>query len=630
MAVEDIINEARDYAATSLAEALPLVQAAQTAISSWGTFGVFGGPTVPPLENIEIDAEIPELEVPELDVPDAPEAPGDYAPLPALDVGTAPDIDAIAPTFLEPERPANLRDFAVSAPSITTEFAFPEPPEQLQDINFLPPELADRAEPEEPELQIPVFEATDPGSAPTAPTNLRATLATAYETAAPAMRTALGTELDDFLARINPQFHTQMAALEAKLTRYLEGGTALDPTIENAIFERGRGKVTAEFRRAIDTAADAAAGRGMTIPDGAMNSAIRQLRQGAGDANARAAVDIAVKQAELEQQNTQFAITTSATLRQAVLSAALSYHGNLVTLNGQALTYAQALLTAVIETYNLEVRAFTARLELYRAQAQVYETRMRAVQALVDMYRARVEALRALTDVDLARVKVYEARLQSLQVLASVYRTQVETVVQRASLEKLKIDLFGAQVQQYEAESRGKSAEWQAYSAAIGGQEARIRAFEAEIRAQGERVRAFGITVDAKRAQIQTVTDYNRGLTDRYVAEVQGFRALVDAQGSINSSLLDLQRVQLAAVAARLGAQETQARVNLEYHRANASTTLEVFKTQTLTLLENAKLNLAQIKATADVALAGAGVYKGLAEAALSGINTLVSESLSR
>lgn len=628
MAVEDIIAEARGYAAESLAAALPLVESAQDAISSWGTFGVFGGPTFPTLENVEIDSEVPELEIPELNLPTAPEAPTDYVDMPDTDVGEAPTITATAPEFEAPTLPAPLGDFTDSVPSITTSFSFPSPPDQLEDINFLPPELTEREEPDAPELHIPAFAATSPGAAPTAPTGLAATLATTYETAAPAMRTALSAELDDFLVRINPLFHTQMEALEAKLTTFLEGGTALDPEVENAIFERGRGKVTAEFRRAMDTSLEAAAARGMTLPDGALNASMRQLRQGAADANARAAVEIAIEQARLEQQNTQFAVTASANLRQSVLSAAMAYHGNLVSLNGQALGYAQALINAMVEAFNVEVRAFTARIELYRAEAGVYETRLRGVQALVDVYRSRIDALRALTEVDMAKVRVYEARLQGLQTLANVYRTRVETVVQRASLEKLKLDLFGAQVQLYEARSRSKAAEFQAYTAAVQGQEAIMRAFEAEVRAQGEHVQAFRATVEAKRAQIQAVTDYNRGLTDRYVAEVNGYKAVVDAQATMASAQLDVSRSQLLTVQARLSAQEAQARTTLEYHRGKAQVQLELFRTQSATLIENARINLAQIKAVADVSLSGAQVYKGLAEAALSGVNTLVSQTL--
>ena len=46
-----------------------------------------------------------------------------------------------------------------------------------------------------------------------------------------------------------------------------------------------------------------------------------------------------------------------------MLSAALCYHSNLVQINGQALDYGKAVVAAIVEVYNLQVRAFGARLD---------------------------------------------------------------------------------------------------------------------------------------------------------------------------------------------------------------------------------------------------------------------------
>lgn len=626
--VDQLITDARGFAQEAYSNAGPLVNAAQTAITSLSRFEVFGGPEMPVLEEAEIDLTLPEFAMPELTFPEPPAPAEGYMSVPSVDAGEVPGITAVMPNIIEPVLPAALENFTVALPSISTDFAFPDPPAELSAITFLPPELTDRAEPTAPTLNLPTFEATPPGAAPDAPTGLRSDFEAAYAGIAPSMRSALSGELDGFMLRINPQFQNQLAALEGKLTTFLAGGTAMPAAVEDALFERGRAKVAAEGRRLVDVAYKDSADRGFTMPGGAVQSSVRRARMAALDANVRTAVEIMAKQAELEQANMQFAITTSKGMRDSALQAALSYHGNLVQLNGQAISYAGMILDAIVKAYGMAVDAFKAKLEGYKAEAAVYETRLRGAMALVEVYRAQIEALKALTDVDRSKVQLYEARLQGLQMLANVYKTRVDTIVARANLEKLKLELFGSQVQLYDAKARAKGQELQAYSAAWGGQEARLRAFGEQVRSEATRIDAFRAQVDAKRVQVQAALDFNRSITDRFVAEMGAYRDTVAGRAQVASTTIELNRAQLQTVQARLSAQETQARVRLEYFKSNALTTLELFKTQTMTLLENGKLAQSQLKAIADVALAGAKVYEGLASSALSGMNTLVSQNL--
>ncbi|MCU9611831.1 hypothetical protein OEK97_28405, partial [Escherichia coli] len=78
------------------------------------------------------------------------------------------------------------------------------------------------------------------------------------------------------------------------------------------------------------------AARGFTLPTGALTSALQQARQAGADNNAQAARDIVVLQAELEQKNLQFAITTSAGLRTMIVNASAAYMQHVVSIFSQS------------------------------------------------------------------------------------------------------------------------------------------------------------------------------------------------------------------------------------------------------------------------------------------------------
>lgn len=551
-----------------------------------------------------------------------------YLNLPALDTGELADFTKVVPTMNTVALPAPLRTFLNSAPAIDlSAIVFPSPPSALNTIDLTPPTIAARTTPAKPTFILPTFDAVAPTFTGVAPENLREQFEASYRGIAPVMVQTMQSHADAWLLKYNPQYFTQLAKIESRLSTYLDGGTALTPAIENQIAERARDKVDAEYRRTRDVAYGDAAKRGFTIPDGALLTAVTRARQAGADNNSRAAVDIAVKQAELEQQNLQFAVTTSMQLRTTAVNAMLSYHGGLVALNGQAVQYAQFIITALIQVYDLLIKSFNLQLDIYKTAAAVFDTKMRAVQTIIEIYRVEIEALKAQLQVDLAQVDIYKARIESLQALASVYKTQVEAIVAKAGLEKLKIELFGAQVQAFDAEARAKASEYQGYNAALQGEQAKLTAFGEEARAYGAKTDAFRIKVQAKSAQVQSITSFNEGLTRQYVARVGAYSAINDATAKVAAGNLENYRSQILAFQAKMQAIETVGRLRQSYFSTVAQVGVSAYSAQITNILRSAELSTAQSKAIAEVATESGRISASLAGAALSGMNALAIES---
>ena len=625
--VDGLISDAKGYAAEVNSQAVSMVSRAVSMISGLGNSVSISEPVFSDSPTVTVETDVPEFQAPTFDLPEVPAAPDDYANLPCLEPGSAPVFSVGRPSLTLPSTPSELAVPDIRPPSVSTDLAFPDVPGELLSVSVVAPSLAEREMPDAPALQIPVFDAAAPDGAMPQPDDYVRTFESAYRNMAPSMAAAIDGQIDALMKKINPQYEDQVARLEARLDLLMQGGSGLSADDEDAIYERSKARNDAEYRRVRQAAWTDAARRGFTLPDSALAGAVLQARQAASDNNARAALDIAIRQAEREQDNIRFAVSMSVQMRTAVLTAAVGYCQSLVAINSMALDYAKSVLDASVQIYDTLARSYGMRLDAWKAEAAVYESRLRGVLALVEMYQAEIGAQESLARVDMAKVELFKGRIEGLQMLAGVYRTQVDAVLGKATVEKMKVEVFGEQVRAYAAQAEAKNAEWQGYAAAVGGQESLIRAYATEAQAYSAEVEGYRATIQARQAEIESITSYNKGVTDQYVAAVEGYRAVAGANAQVAASRIDFQKSQLMAVQARLGAEEANARLAQEYYRTAAQLNQDAFRTSLSALIENAKLNAQKAEAAAKVSLSGADVYRGLASSAMAGINTLVTKS---
>ena len=503
-------------------------------------------------------------------------APGTSMPgFPAMPA--EPTNSATLPNVVEPTRPTGVGQFTKQAPTLGS---LPELPAVPAPITITPPTLSDIVLPARPTRTTPVFGAVAPGGAPDAPA-LDGALEAKYAGASSMMVSAINGQLDAWMARNDPSYHARLSSLQAKLDTYMQGGTALNPAVENAIYERSRAKVDAEAKRMQGDAFLSAARRGFTLPDGALMSAVQQARQVGADNNAKAAVEIAVMQAEMEQKNLQFAVTTIASLHKVAVDASLAYHQNLISINGQAVQFSVEIVNAIIKAYEAEVRAFTTRLELYKAEAGVFETLVRASLTEIEIYKAEIEGAKAAVQVDESRVRVYQAQIQAHQSAVETYATNVRAIVELANLEKIKIDAFQAEVQAYTAKTQANVAEWQAYSAAWNGEENKVRIYQAQNQAYATAVQAYSALIDgnarmhsagvqAYLAEVQSFESEVKAYTAEVqgeTAETQAYAAQVDAKARAHEAgmkaylgAVQAKQAEIQAFTAKVGAYEGEVR----------------------------------------------------------------------
>jgi len=540
--------------------------------------------------------------------------------------GTAPKVEV----FNKPDKPPGdtadatlLQNVPVLLP-----ISVPGAPDLLSEIHGITkPDIISITIPDAPIYVAPEFTGTRPVFDAEMPTDLDATMRTQYQTISPVMRDAVTSQIDAFIDHEFPSFRSGLAKIEDRLNTYLNGGSALSAAIENAIHSRTLDKTNREGRRAADTAWKDAAKAGYTMPTAYLLAKKQDIDQMRRDNNARAAIDIAVKQAELEQHNLQFAVTQSASLRQVAISSALSYYSGLIQINGQALEYARSIVDAIVKAFDIAARYAEVQTRIYEAEANIYSAKLRGALAVFEAYNAKIRGLEAQSNVNLAQVQVYKARLDAVMAEANVYRAEVDGALAKATIERAKVDIYQARVQAYGAQVNASTAAWQGYVAACQGESAKVSASAEAVRAWTAKVNAYSAEVSAKGNEIQAIATSNEGKARAFSAEASAFSAQVQAESASVQAEIASYDETLKAYQAKASVIARRSETQIRAYEVALRQLENQAQMQFQYLQEANAMRVAKATGMARISQSLAAVHGASAQAALSGMNSLASVS---
>ena len=568
----------------------------------------------------------PTIAVPTLRQITPPSRPNDPATPPSVNAGTVPTNSATPPTFDFPNKPTDLGDGPTKPDVNLGGINFPEPPAEL--FKSLPsvPEFRDRAEPDAPNIILPDFEEREPANIADAPTDGEARMDAAYRMRSQDMQARADSLTRVWMDEHNPEYQSQMARIEVQLAKYHEGGTALNPAVEQGIYDRARERNDQEAERVRKAAYGEAASRGFTMPQGFLMAAVARARQEAANNNVKTNSEIIELQAKMEQDNLRFAVTTSAGLRQAMVSAALSYMQATISINGQAIDYAKAVYSNLIETYNASVRVYAARLDAYKGYVGIYEARLKAVLAPLEVFKAKVAVLELMTNVDKAKLDVYRAQIGSVESLVGLYRARIEGVKGQVELEKINLDIFREEVQAFGAQVQAKNAEWSGYTAAMNGEEAKVKIYATEVGAYNTAVDAFKADISAQVAQADGVLKNNAAAASVYSTLVEGFRAELSAESERSRAHNENNRQVLNAFDKEMTVYAGETNRLLVEYKAEVDAKSQNAQGNLSASIESARAKTQFGATLASLAAESSKIYAQMAGSALSGINALVAQ----
>lgn len=488
------------------------------------------------------------------------------------------------------------------------------------DLNITPPSPLTEIPPSAPELNAIVLPDDPSYTLPDVPSLLAINLP-----AAPILTIPEFTDsLDDLanppsgsLSFIEPTYSsTLLDGLKEFLEDWVRGAaTGLDPDVEQAIWNRAREREDVNAVRGIDTARNNYAGRGFAVPMGAMQIAIMNVMQDAVNKSSGLSREIMVKQAELEQQNRQFAVTTGVQLE-----------GQLLTYSNQvaqrAYEVANAVLRATIDLYQVTVSGYNAKVQAFATKAQVWRQRVEVELSNLEIYKAELEAQKLIGELNVQNVEIYKALLQGVLANVEAYKAQVEAANVKSSINRNIIDTFVARIQAFGELVRAKAVEYDGFASQIKAEVSKADVFKAQADAFKSQVDGYAAMTNAKVSEQGALIKVNQELPlELFQQRVSAFEKLVSAEASRLASLTNAYETdgrvftsQVQAEASRVNAESDIFRSEVQYVLGDANAQTEVAKANISKMTSALQLLIESIKS-------GASVSAQLAASALSAVN---------
>lgn len=458
-------------------------------------------------------------------------------------VGPRPEEPTDLPTYTPPTRPnvsipaapdTAIQLDALSVPDAPS-YVLPEVPSFIS-LNL----------PDAPSYTIPTFDATVP--------DIGALVAPDAE---------LEFNEVEYSSELLEQVKTRLATMG-------QGGTGLPAAVEQALFDRARGREDQVAAADVATAIDEFARMGYEEPSGILYSRIERARQRAQDAAAGLSRDVYIQAQQVEIENLRFFVTQGIALEQVLIQQHMA-------VQERALRFAQATLGVLVEIFNSKVTLKNLEVQIYSAQASVYRDRIQAEIAKAELYRAQIEGEVAKGQVNEQLVRRYEAQLRAINILTDIYKVSVEAVVARSELNNQRIEAKRTEVQVYAERVRAYSAAWDGFKSQVEGELGNVKMAELATNRFATLTSSWQTQNEVAVARLRSEFEgesfkLQKGEADlrRYIAQIQAQSSVIDAEAKALTAESQVYSAAGQVALAQSNAQDRQLQTQIETIKADA------------------------------------------------------------
>jgi hypothetical protein len=391
--------------------------------------------------------------------------------------------------------------------------------------------------------------------------------------------------------------------VQARIQTMLGGGTGLPDWVWNMIWERARAKLAEDRAAAIDEAMTRWAARGFSAPGGALNKQVAKVTKQFHDLSAEQLRETAIKHAEMEVQNMQFAVTQGIALE----SQLISLYNQMA---GRSLEAAKAVFDIQNSLYGAKVEKYKADLQAYTIQAEVHKIRMEAEMAKLQVFKGELEGQKLVGELNMQDVQIYTAQVDAATKLIEMFKAELDGVRTQVEVDKTRVEAFATEVQAYGEQVKAKASEYQAYDSQVKAELSKVEVFKAQSDAYASRVKGFETGVQAEVAKMESDVKYEsfkleqlKAYIGKYESDIRAEAARLDAnaksfstEAQVFSSLTDAEKARIQAVVEKYKVryQEIEQRVNLELKKADTDISNAL---RTLALQQETYKTMAQVQA---------------------------------
>lgn len=414
----------------------------------------------------------------------------------------------------------------------------------------------------------------------------------------------------------------RVALFNKILEDIINGGTGLDATVEQEIWDRFLARQIAENDRLYQEVQDQFTATGFGLPTGAYAARLLQVSSEISLKNDQANREITIAQAELAQKNTQFTVEQAGILEKMLVDFFNAQQN-------RSLQAQQALAANAIEIYNAQVNKQNLLLEEYKTEAQVFESKIRAELAAIEVYRAEVEGVKATVEVQQARVNLYNSQVAAVELFLKIYQTEMESAKIQTEIQNLQLNLFKTQTEAYVARIEAEKAKADVYKTEVSAEGVRADAFKSEVAAYESEVKGKLGVIEAERIKAANVIATNQLKIEEYRAKIDKYRSEIEAEIKTADLAVNAYQANVAAFQAQTGAKEMEFRSRV----AESSANIEVVKAKlqkAMSLVESATNSYVALKELAIKGTEGImNTNAQLAASAMNAVNASASQGIS-
>jgi len=272
-----------------------------------------------------------------------------------------------------------------------------------------------------------------------------------------------------------------------------------------------------------------------------------------------------------------------------------------------------------LESYKAQIEGEQAKLGVAQTQAQIYGTDIQA-------YTAKLGGEKVKLDMHEAALRGESIKADIMQTEAGIYETDVRAALSKTEAGRLQLASFEAQIKAkqaelgigetqakiyagdidaYKAQNDAQKVRFDAFDSQVKAETAKAEIYDSTVRAFASRVQSYASKSDVKVKQAQINIDAARAYVTTYLADVDGFKANLQAglsEVQYNTQVFQAQvdgwRAQVAANTADSEMQSKYTDMNTRTNLAYAEMQISEYNAKVSQSQEQARIALEAAKAT--------------------------------
>ena len=392
---------------------------------------------------------------------------------------------------------------------------------------------------------------------------------------------------------LGPEYASALlSTLKSRLMERLTGGSGLTPAVEQAIWDRARSRETVLAQANQDEVMRSSEAFGFHLPTGVLAAQLREAQQGYYDKLSGLSRDVAIKQADLEQENLKQTIAQGMDLEGRLID----YSYKLETMSFES---AKTCAENAIQVHNALLDEFKSLLSAYQTYAQAYDTLIKGELAKVEVFKALLQGEQTKADINKSLVAQYVAEIEAGMSRVKIYEAEVGAAKTLVEVEQIKVAASGEQIKAYVAQINGETAKVEASKLAVEAETSKLTSykikadvFTAKTGAQAEKARL-------ELGKLNAMAGIKSQQWDGYKAKVSAESERMRALGMQSSAQMDSYRVGAAAVEASAGMHTKIWETQIRQYEAGQNLVLQAGKINNDAIIatNNARLDAAKVGA---------------------------------